>query len=315
MCYSAKVEQHLRSLARQYGGEVDWQGFEELFRRRAANPKIKISRALERNFSNPQNEVERLIHQHIETYRVDAAKTWEQELFAQRTRLADAQRSLKLKDTKGARKEERIATNKIQDLVGWLGNLRASEPLEDDKRIWPNHFAPVLVRDGEQLLIRPMRYGCRMNSKPEGYPEPFNARRDRLTEVWPGLYGRRHGVVIISSFFENVPRHLYERRELAHGEQEQNVILHFNPQPPIQMAVACLWDHWTRKDVPDLYSFAAITDDPPPEVAATGHTRCIIALKDKNLREWLSPEGVVVGRLEEILRDRASLYYEHRMAA
>ena len=55
------------------------------------------------------------------------------------------------------------------------------------------------------------------------------------------------------------------------------------------MFVACLWDHWQKAGASDLYSFAAITDDPPPEVAATGHNRCIIPLKPQNLSAWLTP--------------------------
>jgi len=76
------------------------------------------------------------------------------------------------------------------------------------------------------------------------------------------------------------------------------MILHFNPQPPIRVLVACAWDPWVRRGSPDLYSFATIIDEPPPEIAKTGHTRCIIVLKEENLREWLSP----VGRLERTAR-------------
>ncbi len=41
------------------------------------------------------------------------------------------------------------------------------------------------------------------------------------------------------------------------------------------MPLACLWDRWSKEGEPDLYSFAAITDEPPPEVAAAGHDRCL----------------------------------------
>lgn len=65
----------------------------------------------------------------------------------------------------------------------------------------------------------------------------------------------------------------------------------------------------------DLWSYAAVTDEPPPEIAATGHQRCIIALRDENVREWLSPQNVSRERLESILSDREAPYYEHRIAA
>jgi putative SOS response-associated peptidase YedK len=121
--------------------------------------------------------------------------------------------------------------------------------------------------------------------------------------------------MVIDGFFENVPRHLYEKRELAAGERETNVVLHFNPNSGEPMTIACLWAHWTGEGEPELDSFAAITDEPPPEVLATGHTRCVISLKEENVREWLSPAGVSKDRLEQILSDRAAPYYEHRIAA
>ena len=59
----------------------------------------------------------------------------------------------------------------------------------------------------------------------------------------------------------------------------------------------------------------AITDTPPPEILATGHTRCVIALKEENIAEWLRPDQTPRARLEEILSDRQAPYYEHRIAA
>src|SRR5690606_40570510 len=55
------------------------------------------------------------------------------------------------------------------------------------------------------------------------------------------------------------------------------------------MLIACLWSHWSdpQGGEPELYSFAAITDDPEPEVAAAGHDRTVI-----NIR----PEHVEIGR-------------------
>ena len=93
------------------------------------------------------------------------------------------------------------------------------------------------------------------------------------------------------------------------------MVLHFNPNTGSPMTIACVWSHWTHENEPDLYSFAAITDEPPPEVLTTGHTRCVISIKDENVAEWLSPEQTSKPRLEEILSDRMTPYYEHRIAA
>ncbi|QDQ84043.1 hypothetical protein FNZ07_23215 [Paraburkholderia megapolitana] len=42
------------------------------------------------------------------------------------------------------------------------------------------------------------------------------------------------------------------------------------------MIVACLRSHWSDDGEADLLSFAAITDEPPPDIATASHDRCII---------------------------------------
>ena len=67
--------------------------------------------------------------------------------------------------------------------------------------------------------------------------------------------------------------------------------------------------------MPVLRSFAAITDDPPPEIAAAGHDRCIIPIKPENVDAWLSPDPSLLDDLYGILDGRDRPYYEHAMAA
>ena len=62
-------------------------------------------------------------------------------------------------------------------------------------------------------------------------------------------------------------------------------------------------------------SFAAITDEPPPEVAAAGHDRCIIPIRAENVDAWLSPDRGNLKALYAVLDDRERPYYEHRLAA
>ena len=64
-----------------------------------------------------------------------------------------------------------------------------------------------------------------------------------------------------------------------------------------------------------LTDSALLVRKTPPEIAATGHQRVIIALKEENVREWLSPHGIARDRLEAILGDKETPYYEHRIAA
>jgi putative SOS response-associated peptidase YedK len=79
------------------------------------------------------------------------------------------------------------------------------------------------------------------------------------------------------------------------------------------MLLACLWSHWTEGEE-SLLSFAAITDEPPAEVAAAGHDRCVIPIKAENLDAWLDPKGDLQVAYR-ILDDRWRPYYEHRLAA
>jgi putative SOS response-associated peptidase YedK len=320
MCYSALVRQNLAWLARHYGAEVAWELFQELFHQRLDDPDIQFARSLDVHVLQMADAQARPSQDYIEQYRTQQARVWEHELFKQRKRLVDAQRKLQLKETKAARNDERIATDKIAALTEKLTTLRSAQVRPDDSRIFPKrYYVPVVTNDGDRLLIRPMRYQCRLPGKPanfdERYEGTYNARRDNLNGFWSTLYGRHHGVMVIDSFFENVPRHLYEKRPLAPGEKESNLVLHFNPNSGVPMTVACLWSHWTHPGEPALYSFAAITDTPPPEVLATGHTRCVISLKEENVREWLSPARTSPQRLEEILSDRVTPFYEHQVAA
>jgi putative SOS response-associated peptidase YedK len=121
--------------------------------------------------------------------------------------------------------------------------------------------------------------------------------------------------MLVSAFYENVPRHRVEARELAEGEKEENLVLEFKPNPPQDMLIACLWSKWTGKGEPDLLSFAAVTDDPPAEIALAGHDRCIVPIKPENINAWLSPDPANLAAQYAILDDRHQTYYEYRLAA
>lgn len=319
MCYSAMVRQNFAALARRYGAEIAWEMIEQLFHQRLDDDDIKLSRALEMNFTHPGSEVERRIKIDIDAYTAKRVAMQEQELLKQGARLADAERSLAGKETKAARESARIASSKIATITQRLADSRRTEPRESDSRIFPMVYAPVIYQVGKRRFIGPMRYQCRLANKPANYdvryPGTYNARRDSLEGFWSGVYGHRHAVMVISDFFENVPRHTFEHRELGPGESQSNLVLNFAPKQPVDMLVACLWDHWTGPGQRELYSFAAITRDAPPEIAATGHPRGLIPLREQYLDEWLAPESVTKERLQQILDDCELLYFDHEIAA
>jgi putative SOS response-associated peptidase YedK len=319
MCYSVRVRQNLKHLSRRYEAEVDWEAFEDAYRRRAEGEDIKMSRDLQRNFTNPDTDIQKRTAGYIAQY-LKAKKTeWESEVFAQKRRIAVAEEALAKKETKKAREDIRIGTAKSQGLLERLADLRRIEPNNEDARIFPMMYAPVLIRENDTTIIRPMRYACRLAGKPADYdkrfPGTYNARRDSLDDYWSKVYGQHHAVTVISGFYENVQLHVYEHRELAPDEKAENLVLEFDPQPSSDMLVACIWDWWTKPNEPELYSFAAITDEPLPEVAATGHQRTIITIQEQYLSEWLAPGALSKERLEHILSDKEAPYYVHQIAA
>jgi putative SOS response-associated peptidase YedK len=319
MCYSALVRQDLHEIARRFGAEIAYEMFAQLFRRRLDDEGIKIARALEQNFLHPQNELEQQIKADIDTFRARRVADWEKDLFVQKKRLADAERSLTVRETRKAREDIRIATKKIETNRTRLTDVRRITLVEEDSRIFPMTYVPIVANIGGRLQVAPMRYTCRLAGKPASYdvsfPGTYIARRDSLDGFWNEVYGRKHAVMIISGFFENVPKHLYEHRVLQPGEKPTNIVLQFNPRPAIEMYAACIWDHWRAPSAPDLWSFAAISDEPPPEIAATGHQRCLVPLKEGNVAEWLAPQRLSRARLQAILGDREAPYFEHRIAA
>jgi putative SOS response-associated peptidase YedK len=319
MCYSAQVIQVVRKLHRELGIRLDYEEAFRLFMRRLDDPSITISRGFEANFDNPVNDQERQIKAAIDEHRSRTATRVEKDLFSQKTRLVNAERSLKKRETKKARDDVRIATKKIETLTTKLSDLRRSETTSVDNRIFPMVYAGVIIKQDGQNVLTPMRYFCRPAGMPAFYDKKFpglyNARRDNLERFWGEQFGHHHALMVVESFFENVQLHAMEHRELKVGEETQNVVLQFTPEPAEPLLVACLWSHWTDPKEPDVRGFAAITDEPPADVAAAGHDRCIVNLKPEHVEAWLAPEGRSAEELQAILSDRAIPVIQHAEAA
>lgn len=319
MCYSAQVWADYRRYIRDFGAELDIKEFYELFWRRLGEPRIKIPKAMEAAFAEPSTDAELKIREAIDSFAASETVKLEQLVFEQRKRLADAERTLQTKPTKAAANSQRIATDKVAWAMGKLSDLKRMDGVDEDSRIFPGWYAPVMVMENGQRVIKPMRYQCRPAGKPVFYdtkfPGTYNARRDNLEGFWKDLFGFSHGIAVVNAFFENVNQHRAEGRELGEGEDVKNLILEFRPRPTQDMLVACLWSRWSAPGEPDLLSFAAITDEPPPEVSAAGHDRCIIPIRPENIDAWLSPDPKNLAAQYAILDDRERPYYEHRLAA
>ncbi len=316
MCYSAMLEQRIKALGLRFSARIQWGDFERLFRQRLEEPRLRIPRALEDQFQQPESAEEERIRASILAFRTRLRQSLELELTEQRERLARAERRLALRATQTAEKERRIAQQKIDRSLARLQDLKERPEKPQDSRIFPFFYAALVVTDQGQRVIRPLRYHLRPFGKPasidQKYPGLYNARRDKLNGFWRDQYGRRHALCLVTRFFENVPLTRYQHRPLQTGEPERNVVVEFVPQSPEPMAVACLWDDWEGEGEPSLSSFAMVTDNPPPDVAEAGHDRCIVSLVAEAVEKWLTPQERSQQELDSLLDGKRPPRFAHR---
>jgi hypothetical protein len=187
MCYSAEVYAAYDKYVVLFGARMSIKEFYELFYRRGHDPeaKIKVPKAMELAFAAPKTDEERAVTELIDDFNAREATRIEQELFALRKRLADAERALATKTTKAATDSKRIATDKISKAMTKLSDLQRTVLKPRDSRIFPGVYAPVMAMDAGELVVMPMRYQCRPTGKPAfydtKYPGTYNASGALLT--------------------------------------------------------------------------------------------------------------------------------------
>lgn len=176
-----------------------------------------------------------------------------------------------------------------------IGGLKVRHP-DQDTRIFPGTFAPLIVlKNGKRTLI-PSRYRIRPARSLNEIPDKFNvynAREDSLysRDTWKKLIGRNHALLPFKKFYEWVE---------AEGKKKQVV---FTPQDDEWIWAPALFDVWKEgKKNEELHSFAIITTDPHPVVAEAGHDRSPLVIKEEKIQEWL--EGKT-----EALQDLRSINY------
>lgn len=311
MCYSAQIRAEYKIYVRHFGATLTIDEYVKRFWEQVGDDWVKkMAKAFRAWFDEPADAEQARIRDAIADWERREVTRIEKDLFALKQRLAGAERTLATKTTKKALDDQRIATNKIEQGLAKLADLKRSELKPRDARIYPSTLAPVIVSEGGRRVVKFMRYQCRPAGKPafydREYPGTYNARRDNLEGFWKGQFGHSHGLMIVDTFYENVE-----------GPDGKNQILQFTPRTAEPMLVACLWSHWTdpKGAEPDLLSFAAITDDPEPEVAAAGHDRTIINIKPEHVDAWLNPNPKDLKALYAIFDDKQHPYYEHRLAA
>jgi hypothetical protein len=221
MCYSARVWADYRKYQREFGATISIGEFAKLVGDREHGAKLKLPRALD--LALAEESVDGIGDSIARWTRAQIA-VLEQEIFKQRKRLADAERVLEAKPTKKASDDQRIASNKVAAALERLADLKRTEPLAKDSRIFPGMYAPVMVQEEGRRVLRPIRYQCRPEGKPalddRKYPGTYNARRDNLEGFWKGLFGVRHALLVADVFYENVA-----------GTDGKNRVLAFTRRP------------------------------------------------------------------------------------
>ncbi|MEQ6352879.1 SOS response-associated peptidase family protein [Ralstonia pseudosolanacearum] len=306
MCYCAQIEADYKRFVREYGAIMSLDDFTRMVVEYFDNPKMHVPKAMTAPFlESPETAEERKIAEVIRARMAADEIALLQELGKQTERFEKAQKALTVKATKKASEDVRIATNKIASIRSKLEELKSSELTPRDSRIFPGWYAQVMVMENGRRAVKPMRYQCRPAGKPAFYdiefPGTYSARRDNLRGFWKEQFGHTHGLVLVDAFYENVT-----------GPTGEKIVLEFRPDPPQTLLVACLWSHWKKPGEKDLLSFAIITDDPPPEIAAAGHDRCPVAITAEHIDEWLSPDPRNLEAMDAILDARPSVYFVNR---
>ena len=112
MCYSSQIEAAYARYLRETGAEMDLDQFTEIYGFSVQDSSVRIPRAVDRWFDEPDTDKGRAIRAMIDRRNAAMVDRLTADLFTQRRRLADAQRALQAKPTKKASEEQRIATSK-----------------------------------------------------------------------------------------------------------------------------------------------------------------------------------------------------------
>lgn len=219
MCYSAQIRADYTKLVREYGAMMSLDEFAQLYAHDAGKQRPKTPKAMDDGFAGARTAQGQDIVAKIQQWHAEEMQALDAEIRVQGERRDAAHASLAARPTQKARNEARIAGNRVERAQARLDDLRRTGLLPRDSRIFPGVYAPVIVSERGQRVIKPMRYQCRLPDTPARhdtlYPGTYNARRDSLGRYWKPAFGHCHGVVVVQSFYEHVPRHALEQRTLS----------------------------------------------------------------------------------------------------
>lgn len=182
-------------------------------------------------------------------------------------------------------------------------------------RIYPNYFAPVIIKEEGKRVIKPMRYQLLPHfSKESTYTmvnpktnrkktiPTYNARLDSLESrrAWENIFMKNHCLVPFVRFFEWV-EYQGKKKQIGFYSNEHEI-----------MWAPGLYDHWSSDDgKEEIDSFAIITTDPHPDVVRMGHDRTPIFLNEEYINDWLTPENESKDEIYEMLKQEENRQYQY----
>jgi len=164
-----------------------------------------------------------------------------------------------------------------------------------DVLIVPHRAAPVIRQDGARAVLLEMRFSLlpSWSKEPKVKFATHNARLETIDEkpTWKNVFINRHCVVPLTSFIEPI----YEGDHAGH-------MVAFSRNDEQMLLAAGLWDEWVNKTTGEvIQSFAIITHEPPPFIAAVGHDRCPVFVGEAAAKQWLENEGSKPQELKQYL--------------
>lgn len=304
MCYSAMVKEDIRKLERAYNAHISWDDFLELYRQRERDQEfsLKIPGGMDSQLialgGTAAKEIQKLCNSH----RVAERAQREEAVAAVLDELIVLEATIAKKPTKTAQTKLDAKLRKLKKLHAAAAKLSV---VTGDYRIFPFQFAPVIIQSGAERLIVPMRFQILPRWGKDTKYDLFNARRDSLQvkKTWIPLFGKTHALFPFEKFFERV------------GPEENRVEIAFTPDGYESMWAAALYDEFKSSELGIIRSFAMVTDEPPPEVAAAGHDRCPVFIDRTLVADWLAPAGQSLEQLDALLGRKQPTHYSHALAA
>ncbi len=207
--------------------------------------------------------------------------------------------------------QEQVEATDPEEIKKLLGLKRkpSGSPFKeasDDGRIYPGYFAPVIIIEDGERVIKPMRYRVRPAHSSEEIPSKynvFNARKDSLLErrTWKNIFLQNHGLFPFVRFFEWVEK------------GGKKTLVSFSPKERSIMWAPMIYDEWhSANNEIGFQSFAIITTDPPKEIEEVGHDRCPIFMEEKNIDLWLQAKQLDQDMAFGLLNQTEAVHYGHQ---